>query len=83
MTLLSIDLPQKAVAQLEELVEDFNAQTGQALKLEGWLSLHLRELAIGKQLGAESQAIKGGVDSEVNRRIGARRRELIEDLDAL
>lgn len=83
MPAFTIDLPRKAVAQLEELVEDFNAQTGQALRLEEWLPLHLKELAIGKQLGAEANTIKGGVDAEVNRRLAVRRRELLEGLDAL
>jgi len=81
MPTFAIDLPKQAVAHLQELVEDFNAQTGQALKLEEWLGLHLREMAIGKQLGADANTIKGDVDAEVNRRIAARRRELIDALD--
>jgi len=81
MPIFEIDLPAKAVAQLEDVVEGFNVQTGQDLKLAEWLSLHLKELAIGKQLGAEANTIKGDVDAEVNRRIATRRRELIGELD--
>jgi len=80
MPKIEIVLPQKAVGQLQDVVDDFNAQTGQALTLEEWVALHLKETAIGKQLGAEAQTIKGDVDAEVHRRIAVRRRELLKAL---
>ena len=83
MPIVTIELLDKALAGLQERVDDFNAQTGQALKVEEWITLHLKELAIAKQLGDESNVIKAGVDQEVGRRIAARRRELLEGLDAV
>jgi hypothetical protein len=75
---ITIDLPAKALKDLQLVVADFNAQTGQSLKLEDWVTLHLKEMAIAKQLADESEPIKRGVDREVDRRIAARRRELLD-----
>ncbi len=81
--MLSIDLSARTLAGLQDVVEDFNAQTGQVLKLEDWVALHLKEIAIAKQLGADSNTLKADVDNEVARRIAGRRRELLEALDAV
>jgi hypothetical protein len=83
MPIVTIDLTGKALAGLQDRTEDFNAQTGQVLKVEEWITLHLKELAIAKQLGDESTVIKADVDQEVGRRIATRRRELLEGLDAV
>jgi hypothetical protein len=83
MPAINIDLSGKALASLQEVVEDFNAQTGQTLKLEDWITLHLKELAVAKQLAADSNTYKADVDQEVGRRVAARRRELLEGLDAV
>jgi hypothetical protein len=80
MPKLQIELSRAALDRLQLLADDFNAQTGQALSLEQWLVLHLSEMAIGKQLAAEMETIKRDVDTEVNRRIAARRRELLDAL---
>lgn len=82
MLKIEIDLPQRAIDQLQKLVDDFNSQTDQSLTLEGWVVLRLREHAISSQLMSDVAAIKADVDAEVTRRIAARRRELLAEQNA-
>lgn len=82
MTKIEIELSEGALAALQVVVDDFNDDTGQALKLAEWVLLRLKEAAIMKPLNAEVEIIRQGVDEEVKRSISARRRELMDALDA-
>lgn len=81
MPTISIDLPGKALTGLQDRVNDFNAQTGQALDLEEWITLHLKEIATARQQADGDALIKRDVDLEVARRSAALRRELLQALD--
>lgn len=83
MLKIEVELSEGAKEALQVVVDDFNDDTGQALKLEEWAALRLTEAAIFKPLNAEVDIIRQGVDEEVKRRIAARRRELLDALDAL
>lgn len=83
MARLEVELTDKTIAALEEVVEDFNAATGQTLDLAGWIVFTLEERAIGAELSGYAETAKREVDQEVVRKIGARRRQLMESLRAV
>lgn len=83
MAKIEVELTPKTVKALEGVVEDFNAATGQTLDLEGWIVFTLEERAIGAELSAYAETAKREVDQEVVRKIGARRRQLMDGLRAV
>lgn len=83
MAKVEVELTPKTIKALEEVVEDFNAATGQTLDLEGWIVFTLGERAIAAELGAYAETAKREVDQEVVRKIGTRRRQLMESLHAV
>ena len=78
---ITITVPDKALPALQAIVDDFNAQTDHALTLTQWLTSHILAVAIGPQLSTEVDTIRKEHDAELPRRIDARRRELLAQLD--
>jgi predicted DNA-binding protein len=69
MPQFSIDLPQRAVDNLQAVVQRTNDNTGAALTLREWIEMHLKEVAIADQLAA-------AVDTLQKEQEAARQRQL-------
>lgn len=77
---ITFTVPDKAISALQQLADDFNAQTAHSYTLTDWLTYHILGLAISAKLSADAEAIKKEQDADFPRRIEARRRELLADI---
>jgi hypothetical protein len=54
MTVHTIELNAECERRLGVFVAEYNARTQSSLTLDAWLQLHVREMAIGRDLAARS-----------------------------
>jgi len=84
MPKFTIDLTDKAVAALQALVAEYNGNTGAQLTVQDWLSLHVKELAVSRQLAAVIEPLRQQTERDaaaaLSAAIGAARDELIAGL---
>ena len=57
MAMHTIDLNAECERRLAILVAEYNARNQSSLTLDAWLQLHIRELAIGRDLAASVAAL--------------------------
>lgn len=57
MPSFTIEISDKTLTGLKKVVADYNANTGQALTVQAWLLLHIKEAAIAQQLATAAAAI--------------------------
>lgn len=81
MPKITLSLSDAALTNLQSATDVFNAQTGQALTLNEYILLFLKQRAIEKDILAETERIKTELDAEFPLRIAACRRELLDALD--
>lgn len=67
MPTFRIDLPPAAVARLQAVVQNYNANTGKSLTVAQWIRLHLLEIAFHQEL------------SEVRQRLERQKQQELED----
>ena len=84
MPKFTIDLPDKGVAALQALVAEYNGNTGGQLTVQDWLTLHVKELAISRQLAPTVDALRQQTEADaqaaLNAAITTARDELIAAL---
>ena len=72
-----ITLTPEAEARLNVLVAEYNAANSTTLNLVGWITLHLRELAIERDLLAEAARLRTQADADVVAAVHAERTRLL------
>ena len=75
MPRFTIDLTDKALARLQTIITETNEQTGQSLTVKQWIDLHLREVAIQRELSSTAQAVSQAA-------VAAERDRLLADITA-
>lgn len=81
MRTFTIELPDRAVEGLEKAAHTYNGQRGGNLSVQEWITLHLRELSIGEDLGALLPSIQEWVNREHQEHIAEARDGLLRDQD--
>lgn len=71
MPQFTIDLPEGAVARLKALVDRHNADQGSNLTLRDWIVLHLKEVAIARELAAAAEELRQQAERDAQRALEA------------
>ncbi len=71
MPTFTIDLSAAAVTRLQAIVAAYNANNGLALTVAQWLLLHIKEVAIGQELGDSVDALRKQVEANANAALNA------------
>ncbi len=80
MPKFTIDLTDGAVSRLQTLVARYNGDNGTDLTLTQWVVLHLREIAIGRELAAAAQDLEAQAQRDHEAAILAAKNRLLEAL---
>lgn len=82
MPTITLDLSPAALARLEVVVADYNAANGQALTVDRFLDIHVRELATHRELAAKIEQLKKQADDDLAAAVEAERQRLLATVAA-
>ena len=80
MPKFTIDLPAGAVARLQPLAARYNEDNGADLSLQDWMLLHLKEMAIGRELADAARDLEEQAQRDAEAAILAQRQRLLAEL---
>lgn len=77
-TRITLNLSDAAAARLAIHQGEHNVENKSALTLEEWIMLHLRELAIAKELGAAADTIRRQAQIDAGAALRAEKQHLLD-----
>lgn len=80
MPQLTIDISDAAQARLDLVVSDYNVANGTDLDLAAYLDLHLRELAVQRELAAKVEQLKRQTEDDLHAAIEAEKQRLLSSV---
>ena len=80
MPKFTIDLSDAAVAGLQSLTARYNADNGTDLPVQGWLLLHLKELAIQDDLLYIAGELRRQAETDADAAFKAERQRLLDSV---
>lgn len=80
MPTYSLTLSDACVARLQEIVADYNNAEGTSLTVPQFIRLHLRELAIDRELSFATQQLAHQAQTDANAAILAAKENLLKNV---
>lgn len=80
MPQLTIDLTDAAKQRLDLVVADYNATNGTSLTFDEWMDLHLRELAVQRELVTKAEQLKRQTEDDLHAAIEAEKQRLLSSV---
>jgi hypothetical protein len=75
-----IELSDAAESRLALVVAQYNVATGAQLTLTQWLSLHLKELAIQREMAGVGEQLRQQAEADANAALAAERARLLAEM---
>lgn len=80
MPTFEVTISDAALVRLQAVVAHYNENTGQSLTVKQWALRHLKEIAVGQELGAAVQELEKQRDQAHNAAVNAKFEELLAAL---
>lgn len=80
MPRITIDVSDGARQRLDLVVADYNATNGTSLAFDEWLELHLRELAVQREMVARIDQLRKQTEDDLHTAIEAEKQRLLDSV---
>ena len=78
MPTITLDISDDAKQRLDLVVADYNATNGASLTFDDWLDLHLREMAVQRELATKVEQLKRQTEDDLAAAVNAEKDRLLD-----